>query len=136
MPGFQVGLVTGWESDAVRALLTNKKYAPSLGDILYTIEVREDGYTRTVLMEIVGFEGGLPPYASTPIYQTQSQYYLAQQEVIAKARLFIEIVKTSSGKYLSKASRPPSLLSPVYLLKVGDGESEEIMRDITKHVSA
>ncbi|MEM4731725.1 MAG: DUF87 domain-containing protein [Desulfurococcaceae archaeon] len=136
MPGFQVGLVTGWESDAVRALLTNKKYAPSLGDILYTTEVRENGYTRTVLMEIVGFEGGLPPYASTPMYQTQSQYYLAQQEVIAKARLFIEIVKTSSGKYLSKASRPPSLLSPVYLLKVGDGESEEIMRDITRHVSA
>ncbi|MEM4018410.1 MAG: hypothetical protein QXW46_06590, partial [Sulfolobales archaeon] len=112
MPSFQVGVVTGWESDAVRVLLGNKKYAPSLGDILYTTEAREDGYSRTVLMEIVGFEGGLPPYASTPLHQTQSQYYLAQQEVIARARLFIEIVNTNGGKYLSKASRPPPLLSP------------------------
>jgi len=136
MPGFQVGVVTGWESDAVRVLLENKKYAPSFGDILYITEARKDGYSRTVLMEIVGFEGGLPPYASTPLHQTQSQYYLAQQEVIARARLFIEIVSTTSGKYLSKASRPPPLLSPAYLLRVGDRESEEIMRDLTEYVSA
>lgn len=127
----QVGVVSGWESDIVRVLLRTGSYVPSIGDLLYVNEATPSGRYRTVLMEVAGFEGGLPPYASVPQTQAQSQYYLTECDVIAKARLFLEI----SGGSFSKASRPPVILSQVFLLRKGDAFSEEIMKSITSYAS-
>lgn len=131
LTSLQVGVVSGWESDAARVLLKTDTYTPTIGDLLYANDATKSGKQRIILMEVVGFEGGLPPYASVPRTQVQSQFYLTECEVTARARLFLEI----SGGSFSKASRPPALLSPVYLLRKGDALSEEIMKSITSYAS-
>ncbi len=127
-----VGVVYGWDSDSVLVSLTRKPYRPSLGDILYVREKLEDGTLRTILMEVVEFKGGFPIHVSVPEEQGVPEYYKLEREVFARAKLFIEIVEVGNNKYISKASRPPSLLSQAYLLRAGDLESDGIMKDITE----
>ncbi|MEM0250371.1 MAG: hypothetical protein QXG15_06255, partial [Desulfurococcaceae archaeon] len=125
----KVGFVRGWENDVVHVAVS-EKYIPEFGDLLYARE-RQDNTVRTILMEVVGFESQAPG-ALGPV-ETQPTILRVQERVIVKARLFIEISKSGSEVMLVKASKPPSLLSPVYLIRRGDAESEEIMNDISRY---
>lgn len=133
--GKPIGVVFGWESDLVKVLVTEHSYLPSMGDLLYTVEAIGGSATRFVVMEVVGFTGGIPSNVVVPQDQVAPQYYLVQREVVVHARLFLEVVEKEGGSYLSKASRPPTLRSYVYLLKAGDSESEKIMKRITEYSS-
>lgn len=129
----KVGFVQGWENDIVYVAITSN-YTPSFGDILYTFERVDNGY-RTVLLEVVGFEG-IVPEAMVPA-EAQPTIYKVQEKNVVKARLFLEINKgISNGVILVKASRPPSILSQVSLVSKGDADSEEIMRNISEYFYA
>lgn len=125
----KVGFVKGWEDDVVHVAVS-ERYIPAFGDLLYTRE-RQDNDIRTILMEVVGFESQAPG-ALGPL-ETQPTILRVQERVVAKAKLFIEISKSGNEVMLVKASKPPSLLSPVYLIHRGDAESEEVMSDISRY---
>ncbi|MEM4487262.1 MAG: DUF87 domain-containing protein [Desulfurococcaceae archaeon] len=125
----KVGSVSGWDNDIVNIVIRGELYKPSFGDLLYTYE-KQDKELRVLLMEVVGFTGrtpvGLVPMETAPVLNR------VQEEVVIRARLFLEIIKKDNEAILVKASRPPSIMSSVYLIKRQDPDSEEIMEDISK----
>lgn len=126
----KIGFVHGWENDIVNVVITGN-YSPSFGDLLYTREKTANG-VRTTIMEVVGFTSQAP----TPAIPIEVQPVIGHLDVknIVKAKLFLEISVDSNGSnLLVKASKPPALLSPVFLISKGDVDSEEIVRAISDY---
>ncbi|MEM0224027.1 MAG: DUF87 domain-containing protein [Desulfurococcaceae archaeon] len=126
----KIGFVHGWENDVVNVVITGN-YSPSFGDLLYTREKTQDGI-RTIIMEIVGYVSQAP----TPALPIEVQPALGHLDVksIVRAKLFLEISTDVNGNHLLvKASKPPALLSPVFLIHKGDADSEEIMKAISDY---
>lgn len=125
----RVGFVSGWDGDTVNVAVSDDSYKPSFGDLLYTLE-RLNGELRVILMEVVGFTArtpyGIASIGTVPVLKR------VQEEVALRARLFLEIIKRNDESTLMKASRPPPIMSPVYLIKRQDPEAEEIMCSISK----
>jgi len=128
----KVGFVQGWENEIIDVTITSA-YSPSFGDLLYTRE-RVGNAVKTTLMEVVGM-ASVAPGAAAPL-EVQPALSHLDVKMIAKARLFLEILEDDKGVILAKASRPPMLLTPVYLVRKGDQDSEELMRQISKYSSA
>jgi hypothetical protein len=127
----KVGFVSGWNNDVVLVSIT-RNYTPSFGDLLYTREIFNGG-TRTTVLEVVGLSSETPTTAS-PV-EVQGVLSSLEVKMLVKARLFIEIIETGSSTILVKASRPPSLMTTVYLARRGDLDSEEIMAKISQYSS-
>ena len=127
----KVGFVSRWSDDVVEVVIT-ENYTPSFGDLLYTRE-RAGEVVRTVVLEVVGLRSEAPS-TSAPV-EAQGVLSALETSRVAKARLFLEILESPSGAILAKASRPPPLLSTVYLARNRDVDSEEIMRKVSEHTS-
>ena len=125
----KVGFVGNWSNDQVDVVVT-ENYTPSFGDLLYVRE-RSGDSVRTVLLEVVGLKSEAPTTAT--LIEPHGVMSALEVRRVARARLFIEIIQTSSGVILVKASRPPPLLAPVNLVRNGDLDSEEIMRLISQN---
>lgn len=127
----EIGSVAGWENEKV-VVAISKEYYPSFGDLLYTHIVGPDGSKRTIVMEVVGMSGSGPSHISKLAPTSLST--LLESSSYAKARLFLEIKYISNGEVeVTKASRPPKIGLPVYLVKSGDRYSEDIIGYISKY---
>jgi DNA helicase HerA-like ATPase len=127
----KIGFVSSWSDDVIDVVIT-ENYTPSFGDLLYTRE-RTGDVVRTVVLEVVGLRSEAPS-TSAPV-EVQGVLGALETWRVARARLFLEILESSSGVILAKASRPPSLMSAVYLARNRDIDSEEIMRKVSEYTS-
>ncbi|MEM4718292.1 MAG: DUF87 domain-containing protein [Desulfurococcaceae archaeon] len=127
----KVGFIHGWENDIVNIVVTDTRYIPSLGDLLYVHEKTINGM-RTLLLEVVGYASQSPRIA-IPI-DTQSPMGHLELVTMVKGRLFLEISRGDNDELiLTKATRPPMPMNNVYLIRKGDMESEEIIRSISQY---
>ncbi|MGB9816710.1 MAG: helicase HerA domain-containing protein [Desulfurococcaceae archaeon] len=125
----EVGLVAGWENELVDVAIS-RDYYPSFGDLLYVIDAV--GVKRIIVMEVVGMSSQGPRHFAK--LSTSSMTTLIESSSFAKAKLFLEIKFSENGNVeISKAARPPRMGLPVYLVRRGDYDSEDIVGYISKY---
>ncbi|MEO3993129.1 MAG: DUF87 domain-containing protein [Desulfurococcaceae archaeon TW002] len=123
-----IGRTYAWRDGITHVLISRNDYRPGIGDILYV--KTESGY---ILLQVSGFEGEIPVSPTSFIAKEgYSQYtYGVEKTTLAKTIPIFEIRDIRSGNEVRsvviRPSQPPPLDVPVYVLKSGDEESENIM---------
>ena len=133
--GERVGLTYALRDETTYILIANENYRPGIGDILY---VRiGSGY---VLLQVSGFEGEVPAAATSFLARESSSHYSynVEKTLLVKAVPLFEIRDVRLGNHVKRVvvrpSQPPPLDTPAYPLRVGDEESEFIMKVLSDEI--